>query len=128
MLTQVEIPPDTVTDDDLLRRVRSAAEADALAELIRRYTPMVYAAARRQVRDSALAQDVSQEVLITFMRRVAEIRSAAALGVWLMRTTRYTAANAMRTESRRRRMEYAAMTDRGQPALSSDPVGEAEEE
>lgn len=47
-----------LSDNELLRSYVSAGNRAALEELLRRYAPMVYAAARRQVRNAELAEDV----------------------------------------------------------------------
>jgi len=112
----------STTDDNVLRRYIASGDRDALGELIQRYAGMVYSTARRQVRDRDLAEDVMQNVFVTFARRAREIRSAAALGTWLLRTTRYASANAMKIESRRRTHEQAARLTRTEIADNSSPV------
>jgi RNA polymerase sigma factor (sigma-70 family) len=114
------VPAAACSEDDLLGRFVRTGDDQALTELIGRFAPMVYAAARRQVRDPGLADDVVQNVLITFARRVHAMRSGAAIGSWLLRTTRYTAANAMKIESRRRRHEQAAAAARAETDPSPD--------
>jgi RNA polymerase sigma factor (sigma-70 family) len=121
MPAQLDTSTLTETDDDLFRRFVTAADRDALAELIRRFLPMVYAAAQRQVRDAHLAEDVAQDVFITFTRRVRQIRHAAAIGAWLLQTTRYTAANAIKSESRRRRREQSVGRRRPEEIAMIDP-------
>ena len=110
------------TDEVVFRRYISGGDNDALGELIRRYAGLVYSAARRQVRDPHLAEDVMQNVFVTFVRRAREVRSVAALGTWLLQTTRYTSANAVRTDSRRRTHERAAWLSRPQVASAANPV------
>jgi RNA polymerase sigma factor (sigma-70 family) len=118
MLMKADAPTSMRSDDELLR---ACTEPDAMEELVRRFAPMVYAAARRQVRDAETAEDVLQNVFVTFARRAGELRSGVAVGAWLLRTTRYTAANARKTQARRRRHEQAASMQRSE-------VSEAETE
>jgi RNA polymerase sigma factor (sigma-70 family) len=110
---------DILDDEALLRRYTAENDGQALEQLVRRYAPMVYAAARRQVRDPAMADDVAQCAFVAFARRAGAIRSGAALGAWLLQTTRYTAANAVKAENTRRRYEQAAQFHRPHP--QADP-------
>ncbi len=89
---------------------------------------MVYAAARRQVRDATLAEDVMQNVFMTFARRVREIRSGAAVGAWLLQTTRFTAANAMKIQARRLRHERAVASGRHESVPCGDSAASLEEQ
>lgn len=104
--TSVETASDS--DQDLLHRYQTGGDRGALGELAQRYASMVYCSAHRRVGSSTLAEDVAQEVFMIFARRANTIRSAGAVGVWLMRATRYVSANILRAESRRRRREQAA--------------------
>jgi RNA polymerase sigma factor (sigma-70 family) len=110
------------SDQSLLQRYATAGDRAALGELVRRYAGMVYAAACRQTRDAAMADDVVQNVFVIFARRAAHIRSAAAIPTWLLRTTHYTAANMMKTEIRRKRYERAASDQRSE--VLQNPVDE----
>jgi RNA polymerase sigma factor (sigma-70 family) len=106
------------TDDDLLRSYVVHGDRNALAMLVERYAPMVYGAACRQMNDPHLADDVMQNVFVTLARRCGSIHSGAALGVWLLQTTRYTALNTMKTQARRHRHETAAARPEASPQNS----------
>lgn len=95
-------------DLSLLRSFISTRDEQAFAALARRYVDLVYSAARRQVRDDAAAQDVTQQVFIILADKARTIREREALAGWLLATTRYVALNALRTEARRRRHEREA--------------------
>jgi RNA polymerase sigma factor (sigma-70 family) len=100
MLTATQ-HPDLLTD---YTRTRSS---QALGQLIEQHIDFVYAAAFRQLKDSNLAEDVTQAVFIILTRKAGSIRPSSLVG-WLYNTTRYCAKNARRGELRRRRHEQQA--------------------
>lgn len=101
----------TQTDVELMDAWRGRRDRDAMDVLIRRHIDFVYATARRQTGDADLAQDVTQAVFMLMLQKAPRIRCAAALAVWLHRTTGFTACNARRMELRRIRRERLALTD-----------------
>jgi RNA polymerase sigma factor (sigma-70 family) len=116
----------TMDDEDdrtLLERYAREGAAGAFAEVVRRHVDAVYAAALRQVRDPALAEDVVQAVFIVLARKAATLGNGVVLAGWLIRTTHFAARDALKIEARRRRHEkrFAAMAP-----TSSEPV-EAQE-
>src|SRR2546423_2495814 len=96
------------TDQQLLDDYRTRGTDDAFAALVQRYVDLVYSAALRQVRDPALAQDVTQAVFIVLARKGKALQGHPAIAGWLLRTTRFASLKALRTESRRRRIEQEA--------------------
>jgi RNA polymerase sigma factor (sigma-70 family) len=95
-------------DHTLLADFAAGGKPEALAELARRYEPLVLAAAMRQVADSHLAQDITQATMLTLMRKARRIRSDTPLGPWLLRVTYFLATDALREQSVRRRHEQLA--------------------
>ncbi|HEY1922546.1 MAG TPA: sigma-70 family RNA polymerase sigma factor [Tepidisphaeraceae bacterium] len=100
-----------MNDGELLRDYLMTGSEPAFAELVGRHVDLVYSAARRQVRDGHLAEDVTQAVFIVLARKGGTIRNPGMLGAWLVKTARQVSCNAIRFERRRRRheMEAAAM-------------------
>jgi RNA polymerase sigma factor (sigma-70 family) len=94
-------------DVNLLRAFVEHRDEEAFAQLVRRYVDLVYATARRQVRDAHLAEDVTQAVFIMLARKADEVRPHAVAG-WLVRAARLAAKAAIRQDMRRRRHEAAA--------------------
>jgi RNA polymerase sigma factor (sigma-70 family) len=101
----------TQTDVELMDAWRSRRDRNAMDVLIRRHIDFVYATARRQTGDADLAQDVTQAVFMLMLQKAPRIPCAAALAVWLHRTTGFTACNARRMELRRIRRERLALTE-----------------
>ena len=95
---------------------------DAFAELVHRYMDSVYSAARRQVRDGQLAEDVAQAVFIILARKAKNLKDRESLAGWIMKTTHLASLDALKAESRRRRHEQRAAVlnqSRMEQAMSS---------
>jgi RNA polymerase sigma factor (sigma-70 family) len=69
---------------------------------------LVYATALRQVGDSTLAEEITQNVFITLARKSPALRGVTTLAGWLHRTTIYESKTRIRSELRRRRREETA--------------------
>src|SRR5215831_16278313 len=80
----------------------------AFGRIVARYVNLVYSAARRQVRSEALAEDITQAVFLILSRKASQLRENVILSAWLLRTTRYAANNAVRSERRRSKHEQEA--------------------
>ena len=97
-----------MNDAELLREfVKSHSDA-AFAGLVKNHVNLVYSTALRMVRDAALAEDVTQSVFIQLARKAPTLREGNALPGWLYRVTHCQAANAVRSEQTRRRLETEA--------------------
>ncbi len=94
---------------------------DAFRVLADRYVDLVYSAARRQVRDAHLADDVTQAVFLLLAQKAGAIPQHVLLPAWLYRATRYVCRNAIRKVARRAiheqnaaHMRQAMLSDAGQ--------------
>lgn len=99
-----------MTDDaELLRRYAEGKSEEAFAELVRRNLGLVYHAALRQCGgDAHRAEDVAQMVFTDLARKAGSLPRDRVLVGWLYTSTRYAAAQAVRTEVRRQQREQAA--------------------
>lgn len=84
-------------------------------EFVERYGPDVHRVARLYTGDSALAEDVAQEVLIAAVQALHNIREPSR---WLARVTHNKALNALRARGRRYEVPLSARSDSpvGDPA------------
>jgi RNA polymerase sigma factor (sigma-70 family) len=98
-----------MNDFDLIRAYVERGAEDAFTELVNRHISLVYATAMRQIRDPHLAGEITQSVFIILARKAVTIRTGTILAGWLLRTTRYAAANARRHEQHRHETEQKAM-------------------
>src|SRR4051812_10291894 len=69
---------------------------------------LVYASARRQVRDPHVAEDVAQAVFVILARHAGSLRASPTIAGWLIKTTRHVASNARRAQDRRQKHEQVA--------------------
>jgi len=95
-------------DTALLQEYVRTASEPAFAELVERHVGLVYSAALRQLRDSQLAEDVTQAVFVILARKAGRLAHHPGLSGWLLQTTRYAANAHIRAAVRRTRREQEA--------------------
>src|SRR5580765_5868928 len=100
---------------DLLAEFRATRAETAFAELVRRYTNLVYSIARRRVAEMTLAQEVSQIVFIRLAKAPPKLASEGQLLGWLHRTTVHASIDLWRSETRRRAREQRAVATQMNP-------------
>ncbi len=100
----------SLTDQQLLRDYSAHRSEPAFAELVRRHVDLVYSAALRMVRDSQLAEDVTQGTFMALAKNAHELADHPVLSGWLHRTAQNLAAKIIRTDTRRRAREQEAAT------------------
>lgn len=109
------------TDEQLLREYSEHGSDSAFTQLVQRHLDLVYSAALRVVRDTHLAQDVSQKVFLALSENAACFRHFGALSSWLHRTTCNLSCNLVRAEVRRRTREQEAALMQELIASEPDP-------
>lgn len=97
-----------MTDDRPSNPSTPVSHDAALEELVRRYLPVVYAAARRQLPDSSLAEDVAQAVFMVLARRYSGLPVNVVLSSWLLKVTHLACLQARRNAGRRKAHEWKA--------------------
>jgi RNA polymerase sigma factor (sigma-70 family) len=99
---------DDFSDQQLLREYATRRSEAAFAELVRRRVDMVYSTARRIVRDSQLAEEVTQSAFVELARNAAKASECAVVSAWLHRVAHNLAANVVRQDVRRKIREGKA--------------------
>jgi RNA polymerase sigma factor (sigma-70 family) len=99
---------------DLLSDFKESRSETAFAELVRRYTNLVYSIARRRLTNPAQAQEVTQTVFIRLASAAPKLCSEGELIAWLHRTTTNLSIDLWRCESRRRAREEHAFSMQSQ--------------
>jgi len=89
----------------LLRRFSTGADAEAFAELVRRYVQMVYSTSWRVLKDDNDATDVTQETFFELTRHAERI--SGSLGCWLHRVATQKSIDLIRRSVHRRQREQA---------------------
>jgi RNA polymerase sigma-70 factor (ECF subfamily) len=88
------------SDAELVRRTRSG-DADAFAELVRRYQRAAYFAALGVTGRHEDAEDVAQEGFMVALERLEDCRDPARFAGWFLTIVRNRAKNAVRREQLR---------------------------
>jgi RNA polymerase sigma factor (sigma-70 family) len=99
-----------MTDHDLLLHYTRTGSQDAFAQLLHRHLDWVYSACRRQVKNSTLAEDVTQAVFLALARKAPSLSPSVSISGWLFTTARYASATALKIENRRLLHERQAAT------------------
>ena len=81
--------------DDITFLVGEARRGDraAMGKLCERFTPMVFATAMSHLRNSAEAEEISQEAFLHCMRKLPQLRDDARFPGWLRRIAQRLAIN-----------------------------------
>jgi RNA polymerase sigma factor (sigma-70 family) len=104
-----------VSDAELVT-LASAGEAEALAVLLERYRPSLYATAIRLLRNRDDALDAVQETCVVALVRLGMLRDPETVGGWLHRVLRNACLMRLRGDHHERRLQQAEV-----PALAPGP-------
>ena len=114
-------------DEALVERAQGGDLA-AFSALVRRHQDRVYSLCLRWLRDSALAEEVAQDVFVSVHRAIGGFRGEARFTTWLTRVTVNHCKNKRLYEQRRARdrhepLEGLARDDRPARELADDRAG-----
>lgn len=84
MLNESAIP--VVLESDVIRRAQ-AGDPEAFGVLFQKHKARVYALCLRMTRNTAEAEDLTQEAFLHVFRKLSAFRADAALSTWLYRVT-----------------------------------------
>jgi RNA polymerase sigma-70 factor (ECF subfamily) len=85
--------------DMMLLRAVSTGASGAIEELYARYGPAVYSFLMARLGDSALAEEVQQDVMLSAWRAAGQFRGESKVLTWLLSIARNKAINARRRRS-----------------------------
>jgi RNA polymerase sigma factor (sigma-70 family) len=105
-------------DRQLLSAYLSKSSTDAFGQIVRQNIDLVYSAARRQLGDSHLAEDVTQVVFLLLSRKAGSVKGP--LAGWLLTATHFASRDARKLAARREYHERQAALMRPEQAVGSD--------
>lgn len=116
-----------LTDDDLVAQLQSGEVEAPVTSLERRYGKRIHAFVLGMVRDSHLAQDITQEVFEKVMRKHALYSPGTNFRAWLFEVARNQALSTLRREQRLPRPFSGLQHDQGADMLDAFPAAPAEQ-
>jgi len=92
--------------------IAAALEGDAASfePLIEKYSPRVFATARRYARRDSEVEDIAQEVWLKAFQKLASFRGDAPFEHWLMRLAVHTCYDFLRGHQRNRESSFSELT------------------
>ena len=97
-----------IDDMDLVRQYARSGSEEAFATLVSRHVNMVYSLALRQVRDTHVAEEVTQTVFVILARKARSLNPKTVVPGWLCRTARFVSAKSLTMQRRREHREQEA--------------------
>ena len=114
-------------DDETLLRLMSRANETALGELYDRYGRLVYSLALHSVGDTALAEEITQDVFMRVWEKAGTYRSEQGkVATWMTRITRNRAIDIFRRQKIRPEGNRADWGAEGSPDMPDDTDVEGE--
>lgn len=77
-----------ISDETLVRQATALKDTEAFGELVRRYQAKILLLQRRLTRDSALAEDLSQETFLRAWQKLHTFKGTGSFGGWLASLSR----------------------------------------
>ena len=92
----------------LVREYAESGSESAFSKLVSQHVNLVYSVTLRQVRDTHLAEEITQGVFIILARKAKSLGADTVLSGWLCRTARYVSADTLKIQRRRQVREQEA--------------------
>lgn len=98
------------TEAELIAAVLKGNRA-SFEPLVHKYSPRVFATARRYARRESEVEDISQEVWLKAFEKLRSFRNEAPFEHWLMRLTVRTCYDFLRAHQRNREMSFSDLSE-----------------
>ena len=98
------------TEAELIAAVLKG-DAASFEPLVEKYSPRVFATARRYARRESEVEDIAQDIWLKAFERLNSFRSEAPFEHWLMRVAVRTCYDALRAHHRNRETIFAELTE-----------------
>jgi RNA polymerase sigma-70 factor (ECF subfamily) len=99
-----------LTEAELIAAVLKG-DAQSFEPLVEKYSPRVFATARRYARRESEVEDIAQEVWLKAFQKLGSFRAEAPFEHWLMRMTVRTCYDFLRGHQRKRELTFSDLTD-----------------
>ncbi len=99
-----------VTEAELIAAVLQG-DPESFEPLVAKYSPRVFATARRYARRESEVEDIAQEVWVKAFQKLASFRGEAPFEHWLMRLTVRTCYDFLRSHQRKRELSFSDLSD-----------------
>src|SRR5712675_3043261 len=86
-------------------------DAASFEPLVQKYSPRVFAIARRYARRESEVEDIAQEVWLKSFQKLSTFRGEAPFEHWLMRLTVRTCYDFLRGHQRNREMMFSELSE-----------------
>ena len=86
-------------------------DAESFEPLVEKYSPRVFATARRYARRESEVEDIAQEVWLKAFQKLGSFRAEAPFEHWLMRLTVRTCYDFLRSHQRNRELSFSDLSD-----------------
>jgi len=97
------------TDAELIAAVLSG-DPQSFEPLVARYSPRVFATARRYARKESEVEDIVQEIWVKAFQKLGSFRAEAPFEHWLMRLAVRTCYDVLRGHQRKREMTFSELS------------------
>lgn len=98
------------TEAELIAAVLQG-DAESFEPLVQKYSPRVFATARRYARRDSEVEDIAQEVWVKAFQKLGSFRAEAPFEHWLMRLTVRTCYDFLRSHQRSRELNFSELSD-----------------
>jgi RNA polymerase sigma-70 factor, ECF subfamily len=112
---------------DVAERFLEQADEDSFGELFRIFSPQLVAFFRRRGHDTGLAEDLTQEVMLTVYRKAGQLRDHKLFRAWLFRVARNAACRHYAQRARQVPTVDLADLTKVLPASNQNPFAPASE-
>jgi RNA polymerase sigma-70 factor (ECF subfamily) len=86
-------------------------DPESFEPLIQKYSPRVFATARRYARRESEVDDIAQEVWVKAFQKLGSFRGEAPFEHWLMRLTVRTCYDFLRSHQRKKELNFSELSD-----------------
>jgi RNA polymerase sigma-70 factor (ECF subfamily) len=98
------------TEAELIAAVLNG-DAASFEPLVEKYSPRVFATARRYARRESEVEDIAQEVWVKAFQKLSSFRGEAPFEHWLMRLTVRTCYDFLRSHQRKKELSFSELSD-----------------